>query len=141
MQLGLLRDGQKQNVTVGIADRAKLFAENAAQNDDTATPVQSDAGEGKLGITVTALPASVVSKLGIKGGVIVNNVRPGSFADEIYLSKGTVIVEINKRPITDEASYRAIVSGLKSGEDVVFVVRATGAAAVTGPSYLGGTLP
>jgi serine protease Do len=141
VQLGLLRSGAKENLTVGIADRAKLFADTGNQNDDNAAPAESDAGEGKLGITVTALPASVVSKLGIKGGVIVNNVRPGSFADEINLSKGTVIVEINKRPITDEASYRAVVSGLKSGEDVVFVVRATGTAAATGPSYLGGTLP
>ncbi len=141
VQLGLLRNGDKQNVTVGIADRAKLFADVGKPIDDDATPVQSDAGEGKLGITVTALPANIVSKMGIKGGVIVNSVRPGSFADEINLTKGTVIVEINKHLITDEASYRSIVSGLKSGEDVVFVVRGTGGGANSGNSYVGGTLP
>lgn len=141
VQLGLLRNGVKQNLDVAIADRAKLFADAGKQNDDSASPASSDAGEGKLGITVTALPASVVSKLGIKGGVIVNSVRPGSFADEINLTKGTVIVEINKRPTTDEPSYRAIVSSLKSGEDVVFVVRGPGAASTTGNSYVGGTLP
>jgi serine protease Do len=142
VQLGLLRNGSKENVNVAIADRAKLFADSGIQNDDSATPAQSDAGEGKLGITVTALPSSVVSKLGIKGGVIVNTVRPGSFADEINLTKGTVIVEINRRPVTDEGSYRAIVSSLKSGEDVVFVVRGSSSAAAAGNSYVvGGTLP
>ena len=53
------------------------------------------AGEGKLGITVTAVPTSVLSKLGVKGGVMVSSVRPGSFADEINLTKGTIITEID----------------------------------------------
>jgi serine protease Do len=141
VQIGLLRNGAKQTVTVGIADRAKLFANVGSDGGDNATPDQTDVGEGKLGITVSAVPAGVASKLGIQGGVIVNSVRPGSFADEINLSKGTIIVEINKKPIPDEAAYRAIVSGLKSGEDVVFVVRGTGAAAGAGNSYVGGTLP
>ena len=146
VQLGVLRGGAKQNLTVGIADRAKLFADNGAASEDNSAPAESDAGEGKLGITVSAVPGNVASKLGIKGGVIVNSVRPGSFADEINLTKGTIITEIDtesqKRPVTDQASYQAIVSSLKSGEDVVFIVRVTGAAgAGGGPSYVGGTLP
>ncbi len=141
VQLGLLRNGEKQTVSVGIADRAKLFADNGKPDDDNAAPAESDAGEGKLGITVTAIPANLATKLGVKGGVIVNNVRPGSFADEINLTKGTVITEINRHAITDEGSYRSIVSGLKSGDDVAFVVRGSGSVANAGPSYVGGTLP
>jgi serine protease Do len=79
--------------------------------------------------------------MGIKGGVIVNTVRPGSFADEINLTKGTVITAINRHPVTDEASYKAAVSGLKSGDDVAFEVRDTRAGSSAGPSYLGNTLP
>jgi serine protease Do len=141
VQLGLLRNGTKQTVTVGIADRAKLFADAGNASEDNATPSESDAGEGKLGITVSGLPASLSSKLGIKGGVIVNSVRPGSFADEINLVKGTVITEINKQAITDQSSYQSIVTRLKSGEDVVFVVRLTGAGAPGSPTIVGGTLP
>ena len=66
--------------------------------------------------------------------------KPGSFAEEVGLSKGLVIVAINKKPVTDEASYKAIVSGLKPGEDVVFVVRFANDPA-HGNSFLGGTLP
>ena len=141
VQLGLLRNGGKENVNVAIADRAKLFADVGNQTDDNAAPTESDAGEGKLGITVTALPSSVSSKLGIKGGVIINTVRPGSFADLINLTKGTVIVEINKHSITDEASYRSIVAGLKSGDDVVFAVRLTGTGANSGNTLVGDRLP
>jgi serine protease Do len=141
VQLGLLRNGAAQTVNVTIADRAKLFADTGNANDENAPPAESDAGEGKLGIKVTAIPAALASKMGVKGGVIVTDVRPGSFADEINLTKNTVIVEINKHPITDEASYRAIVSGLKSGDDVAFAVRGTGTQASTSNSYVGGTLP
>jgi serine protease Do len=138
VQLGVLRNGNKMTFTVGIADRAKLFADLGKQSDENDSPAEVDAGEGKLGITVTAVPNALSSKLGIKGGVVVSSVRPGSFADEINLSKGVVIVEINKKPVTDEAAYKAIVNGLKSGEDVVFVVRGSG---VAGNTLLGGTLP
>jgi serine protease Do len=141
VQLGLLRNGAKQNVTVGIADRAKLFANAGNASDDNSVSAEADAGEGKLGITVTPLPANLSSKLGVKGGVIVNTVRPGSFADEINLVKGTVITEINKQTITDQASYQAIVTKLKSGEDVVFVVRSTDAGSAGGSRIVGGTLP
>ena len=139
VQLGILRNGSKQTVNVGIADRAKLFADTGKPGDNNQNPTEADAGEGKLGITVTPVPGNLASKLGVKGGVVISNVRPGSFADEINLTKGVVIVEINKHPVTDEASYRSIVSALKSGEDVVFVVR--GAGAGTGNTYVGGTLP
>jgi serine protease Do len=141
VQLGLLRNGAKQNVTVGIADRAKLFADTGDASNDNSAPTEADAGEGKLGITVTPLPGALSSKLGVKGGVIVNTVRPGSFADEINLVKGTVITEINKQTITDQASYQAIVTKLKSGEDVVFVVRSTAGGNAGGPNIVGGTLP
>ena len=83
VQLGVLRNGTKQNVTVGIADRAKLFADTGNPNDDNSAPSESDAGDGALSAsTVSALPSALSSKLGVKGGIIVNSVRPGSFADD-----------------------------------------------------------
>jgi serine protease Do len=141
VELGYLRDGKQHTASVLIGDRSQLETDAANGPNPNAAPAESDAGEGKLGITVSAIPSTLASKLGVKGGVIVSSVRPGSFADEINLTKGTVITEINKHPITDQSSYQTIVSGLKSGEDVVFVVRGTGSAAAAGPSYLGGTLP
>ena len=141
IQVGIKRNGQPMNLTVGIADRAKLFADNGVQGDDNAAPSEPDAGEGKLGITVTPLPATVATKMGLKGGVVVNTVRPGSFADEINLTKGTIITEINRHPVIDESSYRTVVAALKSGDDVVFVVRSPNSGTSSSPSFLGGTLP
>jgi serine protease Do len=139
VQLGYIRDGKPHTMTVGIGDRAKLVAAQTGPDDDKDTPEEADPGQGKLGITVTPVPAALAGKLSLKGGVVVSSVRPGSFADEINLSKGLVITEINKKPVTDDASYKSIVAGLKSGEDVVFVVH--GANASGGSTLVGGTLP
>jgi serine protease Do len=139
VQVGILREGKSMTLPVSIADRAKLFADTGQQADNNSGPDQTDVGQGKLGITVQALPNSIGTKLGIKGGVVVSSVRPGSFADELNFTQGMVITAINRHPITDEASYRTIVSALKSGDDVVFEVRSPqggGGAEVTG-----GTLP
>jgi serine protease Do len=140
IRLGFLRNGKQQTAEVGIADRSKLFANLAGGGEQPSGPDNTDVGQNKLGITVQPVTPAVENHLGIKGGVTVTSVRPGSFADEINLPNNVVIVEINRHPVTDESSYRAVVSSLKSGEDVVFVVRDPQGPS-SGNTYVGGTLP
>jgi serine protease Do len=139
VKLGYLRDGKQNSANVIIGDRAKTYAAIAGEDDDTPAPQEADAGQGKLGITVAAIPPAVSAKIGSKSGVMVTSVRPGSFADEIGLSKLAVITAINKKPVTDEASYRAIVATLKPKDDVVFVIQSPTQKGFN--SYVGGTLP
>src|ERR1700722_17569614 len=139
VKLGYLREGKQNSANVVIGDRAKTYADITGQQDEPAAPQQEDAGEGKLGITVSAIPPAIAAKTGIKSGVIITSVRPGSFADEIGLGKSQVITAINRKPVTDEASYRAVVSTLKSKDDVVFVIQVPGQKNLN--SYVGGTLP
>jgi serine protease Do len=139
VKIGYLRDGKQNTANVVIGDRAKTYADITGQQDEPAAPQEADAGEGKLGITVAAIPPAIAAKTGIKGGVIITNVRPGSFADEIGLGKTAIITAINRKPVTDEASYRAIVSTLKSKDDVVFVIQSPTLKNTN--SYVGGTLP
>jgi serine protease Do len=139
VKIGYLREGKQNAANVVIGDRAKTYADITGQQDEPAVPQEADAGEGKLGITVSAIPPALAAKTGIKGGVIITNVRPGSFADEIGLGKTAIITAINRKPVTDEASYRAIVSTLKSKDDVVFVIQSPTQKNLN--SYVGGTLP
>ena len=137
VEVGYLRENVKHTATVTIGDRAKVYAEVAGADTEPETPAPSDAGQTKLGITVTPIPQALSTKLGIQGGVTVSSVTPGSFADEIGLPKGALIVEINRQPVTDDASYRAIVSKLRTGDDVAFVVRDSRSKT---NSFVGGTL-
>ena len=140
VKLTYLRDGKRQTADAVIADRAKLYAANG-NADNGNTPENADAGEGKLGITVQATTQQMAGKLGIKGGVTVTSVRPGSFAEGINVQQGWVITEINRQPVIDDASYRSVVSGLRSGSDVVFVMRDPSQRGGGGNQYFGGTLP
>jgi serine protease Do len=141
VKLGYIRNGKQDVASVVIGDRAQTYADIVGGGDDNnVAPKQSDAGQTTLGITVSAIPAEVASKTGLSKGVIITSVRPGSFADEINLGKGLIITAINKKPVTDEASYSAIVSTLKSKDDVVFVVHFP-MQKNSGNSYIGGTLP
>lgn len=141
VELGFIRNGKKEEATVTVADRAKLFATRLGDDDENgegSTPKPS-----KLGITVQAITPEMADKLEIPAGkgVIVRDVKPGSFADDIEFWRGDVILEVNKQPVNTEDQFDRIQSTLKSGQDVVFLVRRRGAGNDEGTIFLAGTLP
>jgi serine protease Do len=139
VEIGYLRGhpSVKHTTSVTIGDRAEISSSVSRNDNSPEPPAPVDAGQTMLGISVTAIPSNVATKLGIQGGVSVTSVTPGSFADDIGLGKGALIIEINRQPVTDENAYRGIVSKLKAGDDVVFVVRDPRSKS---SSYVGGTL-
>jgi serine protease Do len=139
--LGFLRNGKQQDATVTIADRAKLFAARLGEeqdNEDESTPKQS-----KFGITVRKLTPDYAERHDIPSGkgVIVEDVKPGSFADDIGLARGDVILEVNKQPVNSEEDFARIESSMKNGQDVVFLVRQRGTTRQDGTIFVPGTLP
>jgi len=141
VQLGFLRNGKTQEASVTIADRAKLFAARLGEdqeNDDSNTPKQS-----KFGVTVRKVTPEMADRLDMAAGkgVIVQDVRPNSFAEDINLGRGDIILEINKQPVNSEDEFSRIESNLKSGQDVVFLVRQRGSSRQDGTIFLAGTLP
>ena len=139
IHLGYVRAGQTSTATLTIADRAKLYsAQPTSQNGENGPESAPNASEGKLGLTVEAVPSALASK-GIHG-VLVTQVKPGSFADEAQVAPGLVITEINRQPVTSLDQFQSLVSALKSGQDVGFrVIDSRNPTA--GGTYLGGTLP
>ena len=148
VRLGYLRAGKEESATVGIANRADTVeAMNGKQGGDdqdgNADQPDQPANFGKLGITVQAIPANVLQQKKLSGGVLVTDVKPGSFAEDLSpfgLNKGDIILEVNRKAVTDAQSFRTIINSLKSGDDVVFVVR-PGQARDRTNSFVGGTLP
>jgi serine protease Do len=140
VKLGYMRNGQKLEATVTIGDRAKMIAAagSAQDQEENATPESPDASQSKLGLGVTDLPQNAPAGL---HGVVVQSVKPGSFADEINLSsaQGMIIVSINRHPVRNVSEFRSIVAGLKSGDDVVFEL-VDPQTPKRGSSYVGGTL-
>jgi len=139
--LSFVRNGKEQDTTVTIADRAKLFAARLGEdeeNDDSSMPKQS-----KFGVTVRKVTPEMADRLDLPSGkgVIVQEVKPGSFAEDVKMSRGDVILEVNKQPVNSEDDFARIESSLKSGQDVVFLVRPRGSSRTDGTAFLAGTLP
>jgi serine protease Do len=139
VKLGYLRNGQPGNATLTIQDRAVLYAPDANSDTGQTGPESTpNAAQGKLGIDVDAVPQALMSK-GIHG-VLIGQVRPGSFGDEVGLAAGLVVTEMNKQQVTSPEQFQSLVSALKSGQDVVFRVLDPRSPSA-GENYVGGTLP
>ena len=139
--VSFLRNGKEQQTSVTIADRAKLFA--ARLGEDKATEEESTPKPSKLGVTVRKLTPEMAERLDLPAGtgVIVQDVKPGSFAEDINLGRGDVILEVNKQAVNNEEDFAKVESGLKSGQDAVFLVRPRGSTAQDGTIFMAGTLP
>jgi serine protease Do len=138
IRLGFIRDGKPTDATVTVGDRDKVFAELNNPQASAAPSEEGDLGESKLGIVVREAPPAVSGKLHAQG-MVIQSVRTGSFGDLQGLEPGLVIIRINKEPTANKAQYDAVISRLKTGDDVVFEVmdpRRPG----DGINYIGGTL-
>jgi serine protease Do len=138
VRLGYLRDGKQADTTVTIGDRDKVFADLGGQQAEGGPDDKGDAGETKLGLVVREASAATVAKIHTPG-VVIQSVRAGSFADLQGLEPGEVITRINKQPTGTKDQFDAVVSKLKSGDDVVFEV-IDPRHPNNGINYMGGTL-
>jgi serine protease Do len=138
VRLGYLRDGKPADATVTIGDRDKVFAELGNQQAEPNPDEKGDVGETKLGIVVHEESPATAAKLH-NPGVVIQSVRSGSFADLQGLEPGLVITRINKQPAGTKEQFDAVVSKLKTGDDVVFEVMDP-RHPNDGINYVGGTL-
>ncbi len=141
-KLTYLRNGKEGTTTVTIADRSKLFGARLGGGEEGEGGEEAQPTAAKLGLTVRAVTPDMADRLDIPAGkgVIVSDVKSGSFADDLGFSRGDVILEINRQPVNSEEDFRKITSQLKSGQDVAFLVR-QGRGRNAGTIFLSGTLP
>ncbi|MGB6975016.1 MAG: trypsin-like peptidase domain-containing protein [Terracidiphilus sp.] len=137
-RIGYLRDGKAGITTVTIGDRDRVFAAGNAMPAAPHAQPESQPGQELLGIVVQETGQATAAKLHMQG-MLVQSVRPGSFADLQGVAPGMVIIRVNRRPTGTKQQYDAVVSKLKSGDDVVFEVMDPNRPD-DGINYIGGTL-
>jgi len=140
-KVGYVRNGKQNTADVTIADRSKLFATRLGGEEEGGEEAQPQ--ESKLGVNVRDITPDIAERMKLPNskGVLVQDVKPGAFGDNVGVSRGDVILEINKQPVNNEADFRKLQSQLKSGQDVVFLVRPRGLGPNAGTVFMGGTLP
>ncbi|MFZ0632768.1 MAG: trypsin-like peptidase domain-containing protein [Acidobacteriaceae bacterium] len=123
VDIGYLRNGQQMHANVVVGDRDKVLEAmsnmgNGGEGEGGPNPTPAPA---KLGVTVQDLPQGAPAGL---HGVLIESVKPGSFADEVGVGQfqGWVITSVNRHPINNVQDFQTIVAGLHTGDDVVFNV-------------------
>ncbi|HEY4683750.1 MAG TPA: trypsin-like peptidase domain-containing protein [Candidatus Acidoferrales bacterium] len=141
IRLRVVRQKKESEIGVAVEDRAKIFPEVAGVPGG-ALPEQG--GEAAaFGLRLGEVTPEIASQLGMREphGVAVVGVEPGSFADEIGLARGDIIVEFNQQPIDSQADFRRIQRSLRPGDDAMFRVERRGPEGRMTTLFLAGTLP
>ena len=125
LSLGVQRNGQPVNVklTVGEYHGKGEVAANDEQQD------QQPGHTGKLGLAVADLNSDARQQLNAPDdlhGVVVQNVRPDSPAEDAGLQPGDVILEVNRKPAASASAFLGQVKQNPAGKDMLLLVWSKG---------------
>jgi serine protease Do len=139
VKLDYVRDRTQKETTAVVEDRTRVFPTQAGRVGD-------QSGEGapaEFGLRVDSLTPERASRVGMEGqkGVLVVDVDPASFADDLGFNRGDVITEINREAVNSVDDYKKAVGKLKPGENVVFKVLQRGDNEHTLTVFLSGVVP
>ena len=84
---------------------------------------------GKLGLAVSNLTADARQQINAPDqihGVVVENVRPASPADEAGLQPGDVILEVNRKPAQSASQFASELHQNHDGKDLLLLVWSKG---------------
>jgi len=115
-----MRDRKEMETDVAVEARDRVFSGSGTEKEDSS----DDNSPTKFGLHAQPLSSERARHLGMQGqrGVIVSEVDPGSFAEDIGFAPGDVIVEVNHNGVETFNGLHRALSDLQEGQDVVFKV-------------------
>jgi serine protease Do len=124
LKVGVIRDKKPMTLEIVVGDRTKVFAKNYGGAEPNAPDAPGAVSQMKFGMSIRTLRPGDRQTLGFKGtgGVLVDSTEPGSFADDIGLEKGDIIVELNREKVASKEDLLRIQGTLKPGQPVAFQV-------------------
>jgi serine protease Do len=120
VKLTYMRDGAQKETTAMVEDRTRVFPNAAGRLGDQS----GEAAPSEFGLHVEELTPERGHRVGVEGqkGVVVTEIDPASFAEDLGFGRGDVIAEINRESVNNVSDYRKAVTKLKHGDEVVFKV-------------------
>ncbi|MGN6545390.1 MAG: Do family serine endopeptidase [Aureliella sp.] len=120
----LVRSGKSMTVNFVPEEQPGNFEARARSSHGSDEHSESSAFES-LGLDLSNLDQAVADHLGLSStdGVVITEVTPGSAAARAGLESGMVITQINRKPVKNLADAQELLSGHKSGEGVLLLVK------------------
>jgi serine protease Do len=111
--VGMLRPGKKAQVDFYRQGKLNKMTIEIGRLDGDDSAVASNAdGSDRLGLVVADLGDRERSSLGVRGGVVIDQVSPDSSAAESGLNRGDVILQLGYSRIDDTDEYDQVVRQL-----------------------------
>ncbi|MCK5226995.1 MAG: DegQ family serine endoprotease [Desulfobulbaceae bacterium] len=114
--LVLIRDGKRKKLTVTIG---KLEEDQVALEGKEAGTSQ------KLGLTVQGITPELADSLNLDetSGLIITNVEQGSSASEAGLRRGDILLEVNRKPVSDLKEFNKVMRTSKKEKSVLMLIK------------------
>ena len=120
--LGILRDGKPETIQVKVGEFHG--DKEIADNSDG-----SSGHGGKLGLAVDNLTPELRQQLNIPpqiNGAAIQNVKPGSPAEDAGLAPGDVILEVDRHPVQSASNFVNELHSAPAGKDILLLVWSRG---------------
>jgi len=143
LNIGVDREGKRESLKVVVGDLAQIFPKEFGNPNDEASK-NGEATTVSFGMQIQNLTDRQRDTLGVKvkSGVQVVSVEPNSFAEDVGLQQGDIIVSINRHEVAAKEDITKIRDTLKPGDAVQFrVMRRVGRGTEWAPTFVAGTLP
>jgi len=144
LDVGVLRDGARKNFKVVVGDLAQIFPDQFGNGSeqDQGSPTATAA---TFGMEIMNLNERQRQSMDLKepGGIQVSSVEPDSFADDLGLHPGDIIMSLNRQPVNSTDDLQRLKGNLKPGDAVAMRIlrreRRTSGPWVS--QYVAGTVP
>jgi serine protease Do len=120
IQLGVIRDGKTVNVPVTLEAMSAATAGSTGGREH---------GKGRWGLSLGDLNQGDRDQMQLPNsvqGAVVEDVQPGSPADNAGLQRGDVIIEVNRHSQQSAADVAKALSNIPKGEDALVLVWSNG---------------
>ncbi len=125
ISLDILRDDKRRSISATL-DTAPddTPAKSTTQNNTTKGPV--------LGVSIRDLTQAELTRLEVKGGVLIQDVRAGGLAAQARIQPNDVVTSVNGKTVLNSKQFVDVVSELKNGTVARVAIIRQGQRAIVG---------
>ena len=121
--LGIFRDGKTTSIPVTLESINSKSEQASNSSGETH-------GKARWGVGLENLTPDLRDQLqlpsNLKGGVVVGDVVPGSPADNAGISRGDIILEVNRKPVQSADDVKRELGSVPAGKDAMVLIWANG---------------
>jgi serine protease Do len=113
--LVVYRDGKKKDITIEVGKMP----------NEAKMGLTGEEGTVDIGLQVQNLTSELAQRFGYEGdkGVVVSQVEPGSPAADAGLEVGTLIMQVERQPVTSTDEFAAAIKKAKSKNSILLLVK------------------